>query len=172
MWETVGMRINISRASLDNIDAIRFVGVSAWLATYGKSYGARFVVDGLDRFWCDAAIRNEVVAGQFDIASVGERVVGVSQVESLESDFVLWKLYVLPEWQGLGIGTELLDAVKRRALDESRGLLTEYATRNERAGAFYRRQGLLKWMARGRALELCGCVSRKMSRSDESRCCD
>lgn len=135
------MQIDIRQATLDDITDVRYVGICAWPPTYGPIYGPKYVVDGLDEYWSDAAIRNDITAGQIDVAVIDGRCVGVSQVAPLDSDLVLWKLYVLPEFQRAGVGRRLMDAAKERARAQGCDLLTEYASRNARVGQFYRRQG-------------------------------
>lgn len=57
---------------------------------------------------------------------------------ALEGD-LLGHLYVLPEWQGVGVGSRLLEHAKRRRPD---GFRLYVFQRNTRARTFYERRGL------------------------------
>jgi GNAT superfamily N-acetyltransferase len=70
------------------------------------------------------------------VAEAGGRVVGVT---SLEADMVQ-QLYILPGYQGIGIGSALLSLAKARRPD---GLRLYAFQRNSRARAFYERRGFV-----------------------------
>ena len=53
----------------------------------------------------------------------------------------MWKLYVLPEYQGRGVGKALLDAAIEALPDGTDHLLLDVLVTNEPAIGFYRKQG-------------------------------
>jgi ribosomal protein S18 acetylase RimI-like enzyme len=95
--------------------------------------------DAQVRHWWNAdAIGAAVAAGLVVVAEDDGRVVGVGQ---LGRDHVVYKLYVSPEHRGHGLGVRLLDALIARLPADVDRLAIEHFAANERAGAFYERQG-------------------------------
>lgn len=137
------MDITVRLAVADDLADVRFVGFATWPPTYGHIAGADYVVAGLDEYWSADAIAAAIDAGDLSVATIGDGVVGVSHVDRFGADLVMWKLYVLPEYQRAGIGRALLDAVKDRAAAEGRALVTEHVAANARAGDLYRAQGFV-----------------------------
>lgn len=135
------MTSTIRRATPDDLDAVRFLGVCTWPATYGPRLGARYVMRGLDEYWSAEAIGTALDAGRIDVAETSDGVVGMAEVDDLGDDLVLWKLYVMPSAQGSGLGHELVAAAKDRARRSGRDLLTEYEPANEVVRGFYLREG-------------------------------
>lgn len=135
------MTSTIRHATPDDLDAVRFLGVCTWPATYGPRLGARYVMRGLDEYWSAEAIGTALEAGRIDVAETSDGVVGVAEVNDLGDDLVLWKLYVMPSAQGSGLGHELVAAAKDRARRSGRDLLTEYEPANEVVRGFYLREG-------------------------------
>ena len=85
-----------------------------------------------DRAW----IANVVLPHQAVwVAEVDARIVGVA---SMNGDAMLTQLYILPAWQGLGIGSALLETAKAA---RPQGFRLYAFQRNTRARAFYERRG-------------------------------
>ena len=82
------------------------------------------------------------------VAHVGGRIVGTVGVNPAG---VIWMLYVLPDFQGCGVGSALYDAAIG-ALKQSgqRKAHLEVLAANESAVAFYRSRG---WVSEGRRTE-------------------
>lgn len=140
--EIMSSMINrVRRARTEDLDGVRYVGVSTWPVTYGTINGARYVMEGLDSYWSAEAIRAAIDAGNIDVAETSQSVVGMTEVESLGEDLVMWKLYVVPSEHGSGLGHALVDAAKERARERGCDLLTEYEPENSTVGAFYAREG-------------------------------
>ena len=135
------MAITVRQATLADLDAFRFVGFSTCPVTYGPFAGPGFVVRQLDRWWSPERLAGPLERGDCLIAGQGDTVLGVSEIGDYNGDLVMWKLYVLPGSQRQGVGTMLLEAVKRIAAERDRVLVTEYVAGNTRAGEFYRSQG-------------------------------
>jgi GNAT superfamily N-acetyltransferase len=66
----------------------------------------------------EAAMRGDVVIGQDQIIILSGREIGVLSVERNRDEFFLDKLYILPDYQGWGIGTHLIRAVLDDAFDQ------------------------------------------------------
>lgn len=135
------MDLTLRKAVSDDLDAVRFIGVSTWPPTYGATRGARYVMRGLDEFWNSAAIGEAIDRGSITVAEDGHGIVGMSEVTDLGADLVLWKLYMLPAAQGRGIGGRLVRAAQDRARTQRRNLVTEHDSENRDAGRFYEREG-------------------------------
>lgn len=75
-----------------------------------------------------------IESGAIDVAeSADGGILAVTHVEELNTrDLVMWKLYVLPDRQRLGIGRALVGAAKARARVHGGDLVTEFAATNER----------------------------------------
>lgn len=129
------------RPRTEDLDEVRYVGVSTWPATYGTIKGARYVMEGLDSYWSADAIRAAIDADNIDVAETSQGVVGMTEVEGLGDDLVMWKLYVLPSEHGSGLGHALDQAAKDRARKRGCDLLTEYEPDNSTVGTFYAREG-------------------------------
>ncbi len=135
------MTPSIRRATPDDLDAVRFIGVRTWPSTYGPRLGPRYVMRGLDEHWSVQAIAAALAAGRIDVAETADGVVGMAEVGDLGEDLVLWKLYVTPSAQGSGLGHDLVAAAKDRARQGGRDLLTEYEPANDVVRGFYLREG-------------------------------
>jgi ribosomal protein S18 acetylase RimI-like enzyme len=75
------------------------------------------------------------------VATLDGVVVGMASVGERDAAPYLWKLYVLPDRQGIGAGSALLDAVIESLPAGSPRLGLDYVDGNERAAAFYRARG-------------------------------
>ena len=135
------MTITIRRATAQDTHGVRYVGTVAWPATYGAAKGADYVMSGLDAYWSAGVISTAIQAGYIDVAQSPDGIVGMVHVEELGEDLVMWKLYVLPDQQGTGVGRALVQAAKNRARTQGMGLLTEFEPSNERVRGFYLREG-------------------------------
>lgn len=76
-----------------------------------------------------------------------EGILGVVHVEELGKELVMWKLYVLPNHQGQGVGGLLVSAAKDRARSAGKDLLTEFDRTNKRVRGFYLREGFSQALA-------------------------
>ncbi|WP_150956191.1 GNAT family N-acetyltransferase [Microbacterium testaceum] len=137
------MPSTVRPATADDLAAVRLVGILSWPPTYGPSRGAGFVVAGLDRYWSDEAIGAAIHEGRIDVACHEGEVVGMAEIDRLDDDVVLWKVYVIPEHQHRGIGRRLVDAAKSRARAIDGDLVTEYDNGNAVVRGFYLREGFV-----------------------------
>ncbi len=138
------VNVRVRRAVEDDLDAILSVGHRTWPATYEPIAGADYVAMGLAKWWSAESTLPAIQAGRMTVAEVDGEVVGVASAGPHEGHLVLWKLYVLPEHQGEGIGARLLEAV----VEAVRGIYPEirlgYIDGNEQARAFYTHKGFVE----------------------------
>ena len=75
------------------------------------------------------------------VAEADGEILGVGQRGRSGADHVVYKLYVHPQHRGRGLGPQLLDALTRQLPANVDRLYIEHFVANERAGAFYEREG-------------------------------
>jgi GNAT superfamily N-acetyltransferase len=134
------MTVSIRKATEADVEAITDIGRRTWPATYEPFAGPDYVARGLARWWSDDAIRrgldNTLVA-----EDASGTVIGMASFAPSGDILILWKLYVLPEAQGIGAGTALLHRVITDASERYTAVRLEYIDGNDRAARFYERNG-------------------------------
>lgn len=131
----------------DDAEALANIHEDAWRSTY------RGVIDGLELErmisrrgpkWWRTALSRGVRIQMLEVAGVaaGYATFGRSRMRELPFEGEIYELYIRPDHQGLGFGTELFDAT-RAALERSRlsGLAIRVLKDNEAAVGFYLRRG-------------------------------
>jgi GNAT superfamily N-acetyltransferase len=141
-------------AASADIPAIQATAAAAWRATYGSYMEAAFINNFLARAYRVEALTAEIAAGQccFLVAQAADELIGFGQVGPsmarrapapvAPADLV--RLYLLPAWQGRGVGTALLRRLEAwlRAVGYPRyGAYVH--VRNIPAQRFYLRQGFV-----------------------------
>lgn len=131
----------IRKAEPADAEAVREVGLKTWPVAYDGLASPEFIVDGLAQWWSPEAVDRGIRTGITLIALEEGQVVGMVGL-GREGDFwVMWKLYVLPEYQGCGVGKALLDAAIAALPEGTEQLLLDVLVGNEPAIGFYRKQG-------------------------------
>lgn len=136
--------MDIRLADTKDAYAVRSVGLRTWPVTYEPIAGPAFVAHGLARWWSPEAVRRGIERKGTFVAVTGDDVVGTATVGELDGAPVLWKLYVLPELHGCGIGSALLSAVVQSLPAGSQRLRLSYVDGNMEARRFYRRKGFVE----------------------------
>lgn len=140
--EPTGHSIAIRTATGDDLEAVLRVGRETWPATYEPIAGADYVAMGLAKWWTTDAVIPAIRVGRTLIADDDGAVLGMASYGTQEDQLVLWKLYILPDHQGRGIGRRLLDEVVARGAQLGHAELhVSYLDGNEQAGRFYERNG-------------------------------
>ncbi|MGI5501098.1 GNAT family N-acetyltransferase [Lentzea sp. CA-135723] len=106
---------------------------------YAPLIGAEAAAAQVTRWWNEEQIAAAVSGGLVVVAVVGERIVGVGQRGRRGEDHVIYKLYVDPALRGGGIGPRLIGALVAHV--GAAEFYVEHFAANERAGAFYEREG-------------------------------
>jgi RimJ/RimL family protein N-acetyltransferase len=95
------------------------------------------------RFWTATQITRTVTRGLVVVAEAQDGIVGVGQRgrrdPATDSEHVIYKLYLHPDFRGHGIGPRLTDALIARMNTDK--VHIEHFAANVRAGAFYEREG-------------------------------
>jgi GNAT superfamily N-acetyltransferase len=138
------MALVIRAADGNDLAAVVDVGRRTWPVTYEPIAGAEYVAMGLAKWWTAGATIPAIRGGRVTVAEVDGTVVGIAVVGPDENHLVLWKLYVLPEYQGGGIGSALMASVVARARGEHSLIRLSYLDGNTSAAAFYRGKGFVE----------------------------
>jgi ribosomal protein S18 acetylase RimI-like enzyme len=139
--------IRICRAGPDAVEAVREVGLKTWPIAYAGLASAEFIAEGLAAWWSPEVVGRGIANGITLIAVDDESSVEDEQVVGMvglgrDGEFwVMWKLYVLPEYQGRGVGKALLGGAMAALPTGTTQLLLDVLVTNERAIGFYRGQG-------------------------------
>ena len=131
----------IRRAELNDVDAVRAIGLQTWPVAYDGLVADEFITDGLAQWWSREAVERGIADGITLVAAEGDDLVGMTGLGREDDFWVMWKLYVLPNHQGKGIGKALLDAAVAALPEGTPELLLDVLVTNEKAIGFYRSQG-------------------------------
>lgn len=148
--EKLELKIEISGAVPDDSEGINIVLYEAWLATYPNEE-VGITVEDVEESYKDRLSPERIEKGKERLRNIPEnerrlvakvdgRIVGVSRVIKEEGHNTLQTLYVLPEYQGKGVGTALWEE-GRKFLDPTKDVVLEVATYNENAINFYKKLG-------------------------------
>jgi ribosomal protein S18 acetylase RimI-like enzyme len=140
--------IEVSRATPEDVASVQDVLYRVWLTTYpNKALG--ITVADIEEMYKDrnseetlARIR-ERISSASEITLVAKengKVVGVCRVIRREDKDVMEAIYVLPEYQRLGIGSAIWREIEK-LLDPNRKIIVQVATYNTDAIEFYKRCG-------------------------------
>jgi ribosomal protein S18 acetylase RimI-like enzyme len=135
-----------------DIPAFRAIGEAVVPVTYGP-IDAAYAQRMLDEWWVPEVFEKSLARNTHLVAEVDGEVVALANLGRLSQSYrdfphvtgdreVMWKLYVHPEHQGLGIGRRLLAEVE--ALVEGDELWLEVVDGNEQAFGFYRSHGFVE----------------------------
>lgn len=136
--------MHIRTATLDNVAAIRAVGVAAWYDTYTGIVPDAYIPWALEKWWTLEAIQRHVLSDNFVVlvAEVDEQIVGMASTQvRADQSAILWRLYVNQACRGQGIGARLLHEVQNQLPAAVQVLYVEYYEQNRRAAAFYAAHG-------------------------------
>ncbi|GAB2738803.1 GNAT family N-acetyltransferase [Nocardioides pakistanensis] len=132
---------NVRKAGSGDVAAICRFGARYVRPHYTPLIGAEAADSQVRWWWNPTHIGGAVADGLVVIAEVHGELVGVGQRGLSGADHVIYKLYVHPDHRGLGLGPRLLDALARQLPADADRLHLEHFAGNERAGAFYEREG-------------------------------
>ena len=144
--------IRVVVASPEDTRAIKEVFYTTWLATYPNKE-AGVTVEDVEYFYKDdfteeslqktrEALANPKKERTLLTAKDGYKVVGVCGVVRRSDRNQLHAIYVIPEYQGKGVG-KLLWVAAQNYFDEGKDIVVEVATYNSNAIAFYEKLGFV-----------------------------
>ncbi|ADJ50120.1 acetyltransferase [Amycolatopsis mediterranei S699] len=124
-----------------DVSAIHRFGEAHVRAHYTPLIGAAAAEAQVRDWWNETHVGAAVSAGLVVVAEAGGELLGVGQRGRCGADHVVYKLYVHPGQRGRGLGPRLLDALAAQLPTGTGRLYIEHFAANERAGAFYEREG-------------------------------
>ena len=139
----VASAVAIRRAGAGDTAAICAFGQTHIRPHYAPLIGSAAAARQVSEWWNPQVIARAALAGAIVIAESRGQLVGVAQVSGESDPPTIYKFYVHPAWRGHGVGPVLLDAVVRSLPAESSRIAVEHFAANERAGAFYAREGFV-----------------------------
>lgn len=131
----------VREAEHDDAGAICRFGDAHIPPHYAPLIGAQAADEQVRRWWNETSIGAAVAQGLVVVAEADGQLVGVGQRGRRGADHVVYKLYLHPQHRGRGLGLQLLDALIRQLPANADRLYIEHFAANERAGAFYEREG-------------------------------
>lgn len=138
--------IILREATGDDLHDVIAVGQQTWPVTYGPIAGKDYVAMGLAKWWTAEATIPAIRKRQVLVTEIDGDIVGMTSFSALDHHFYIWKLYVLPDFQGNGLGGKLLSAALGRAragaFDDAR---LSYLDGNDQAERFYTRRGFVEF---------------------------
>lgn len=145
------MKIEIREARIGDVRAISEVQKEAWLATFpNKEYGiTREDILSEDFFGANRIDkRKEIISDpnsntKFWVAAVDGKVIGYSCAHRLDDHNKIRSIYILPEFQGKGIGTRLMQAMFSW-LDPNKPTRLTVAIYSPQAISFYEKLGFVR----------------------------
>jgi GNAT superfamily N-acetyltransferase len=135
------MTLLIRQAELSDLDAVLGIGHGTWPSTYGPIAGEGYVAYGLARWWAADAVRPTIERGEVLVAEQDGALIGMTSFSPQDRALVVWKLYVLPDNQGSGAGSALLEKVIQLARGKYPSVKLSHVQGNDRAEAFYEARG-------------------------------
>ncbi len=140
MWSD---KLLVRDAGHDDVVAICRFGEAHIRPHYTPLIGTAAADEQVRGWWNETRIGAAVADGAVVVAEAGGDLVGVGQRGRRGADHVVYKLYVHPGHRGGGLGRRLLDALTKQLPADVDRLYVEHFAANERAGAFYEREGFV-----------------------------
>ncbi len=146
------LKVGIFLAVPEDARSIREVQYKTWLTTYPNEEAGVTVDDVEDRYkdaFTDENIQkrqkrilDKTENENYFVAKVDGKVVGFCFVTKNEEKNQLSAIYILPEFQGQGLGKRLWDSASA-FIDTSKDTFVEVVTYNTQAIEFYKRLGFV-----------------------------
>ncbi|MEV6907339.1 GNAT family N-acetyltransferase [Amycolatopsis sp. NPDC051071] len=131
----------LRNADRDDVMAICRFGEEHVQSHYTPLIGEEAAGKQVRMWWNVTNIGAAVARGSVVVAEADGLLAGVGQRGRAGDDHVIYKLYVDPRHRGRGLGPRLLDALIGQLPAGADRLYIEHFVANERAGAFYEREG-------------------------------
>lgn len=138
--------MSIRIATLDDIHGIQSVAERTWPIAYGDIITPEQIDYMLNWMYSLEKLKQSVLASDelFLVAEINNEIIGFAGIQfgSPESDYTrLHKLYVLPNYQGSGIGKDLLNEVEKQAISRQTRAIHLNVNKRNIATEFYKKNG-------------------------------
>lgn len=143
----------VRTASAQDIPAIGAVLATTWRATYTPFYGAAKVEEIIASWHSPQAITANIARlnGEYLVADDGKQIAGIAFASLKERKVTLHQLYILPQFQGQGVGKLLYQEIENSFADADK-IALEVEPQNYAAISFYEAQGFIS----GETIANCG----------------
>jgi ribosomal protein S18 acetylase RimI-like enzyme len=141
------LTIDIRKAELRDAAAIADVHQDAWRGAYSGIIPHRTLARMINRRgpdWWANAIRRAATVLVIEIGGklAGYATIGKNRARELSQQGEIYELYLLPEYQGIGLGSRLFSAAKAKLAESGlRGLVVWALEENAGALSFYEGAG-------------------------------
>jgi len=139
------MNIEYRLATTADVKGIQYVLSTTWQATYSNLKPE--TIEQVKAKWHSTEFLSKQIKNEkfyFPIAFDGNEVVGIATSGMREEGIVdLFRFYVLPEYQGKGIGTKLLSMVEEK-YPEAKTVKAYVDVNNQQGIEYYERRGFKK----------------------------
>ena len=132
---------------LQQADELKRVALQSWLHTYKDIYSNQFIIDFVDEHYSFASIKNALewasTNNGWNYAALdNNKLVGYITIGPANGTFRLWRIYLLPEYIGKGIGSKLLSLGEAFLQSQKATSYFALVHKNNMAGIhFYTRKG-------------------------------
>lgn len=141
------LTIDIRQAERYDVEALSDVHIASWQHAYAgmiphKSLNA--MVNRRDHRWWERAIERGTSIAVIDMgdAICGYATMGLNRATTLPQEGEIYELYLLPEYQGIGLGRRLFNAAKSSLESHGcKGLVVWALEENDAANHFYHALG-------------------------------
>lgn len=136
--------MKIKTAAKEDIHIIQDIAHKTWPISYADMISQAQIEYMLDMMYNDQTLHNQMESGhEFYILEIENNSVGFAGIEPLkkESYIFIHKLYVLPSFQGKGIGKELVNYVIGLASEWNLKEVRLNVNRTNKAVQFYIKNG-------------------------------
>jgi ribosomal protein S18 acetylase RimI-like enzyme len=137
--------IAIRLADSTDFPTLESIARQTWPAAYGAILTTEQLAYMLDLFYCHEALSQDVTQKNhlYFLAFLEGKAVGFAGIQHhfLPNTTKIHKLYILPQYQRLNIGKQLLDFVSKRTKEAGGNSLNLNVNRYNSAKLFYEKQG-------------------------------
>lgn len=137
--------IAIRLADSTDFSTIEYIARQTWPEAYGAILTAEQLAYMLDLFYCHEALSQDVTQKNhfYFLVFLEGKAVGFAGIQHhyLPYTTKIHKLYILPQYQRLNIGKQLLDFVSQRTKEAGGNSLTLNVNRYNSAKLFYEKNG-------------------------------
>lgn len=149
---------SLRKASREDIDFIFYIRAQTMKDDFTRTFGW----DDDDQYKRAA---DEI--GQAQIIMINKEPIGVIKILTCKHEFHLHQMQILPQYQGKGIGTTLLENLLDRA-DSQNFQVTLFVLKGARAKHLYDRMGFFIIEENANNFKMCRLPNRGMERKDKT----